>query len=132
MDHEKIIIALGGPSEVARLCEVEPQAVSQWFGTNPKTGIKRTIPKARLMYLMAVRPEVFSAVEGGAAVALPAATLAHAEDPPSVKLLSPQHATSKENRGRPPRERRQGAMDRRVSERSAMQRAARESKQTKE
>ena len=59
MDYEKIISDLGGPSEVARLCEVEPQAVSQWFGTNPKTGEPREIPRARLMYLKVVRPDVF-------------------------------------------------------------------------
>ena len=60
MDYEKIIADLGGPSEVARLCEVEPQAVSQWFGLNPKTGEPRSIPKARLMYLKAIRPDVFA------------------------------------------------------------------------
>lgn len=59
MDYEKIIYDLGGPSEVARLCEVAPQAVSQWFGVDPGTGEKRAIPKARLMFLKAVRPEVF-------------------------------------------------------------------------
>jgi hypothetical protein len=60
MDYEKLIYALGGPSEVARLCEVAPQAVSQWFGTDPKTGESRVIPKARLMFLKAVRPELFA------------------------------------------------------------------------
>lgn len=59
MDSEKIIADLGGPSEVARLCEVEPQAVSQWFGVDKKTGEKRNIPKARLMYLKVIRPDVF-------------------------------------------------------------------------
>ncbi len=59
MDYEKIIYDLGGPSEVARLCEVAPQAVSQWFGVDPGTGEKRVIPKARLMFLKAVRPDVF-------------------------------------------------------------------------
>ncbi len=59
MDYEKIIYDLGGTSEVARLCEVEPQAVSQWFGTDPKTGKSREIPKARLMYLKVLRPDVF-------------------------------------------------------------------------
>ena len=60
MDHEKIIAALGGTSEVAKLCECTPQAVSQWFGIDPETGEQREIPKARLMYLKAVRPDVFA------------------------------------------------------------------------
>lgn len=60
MNSEKIIQALGGTSEVARLCECRPQAVSQWFGVDPATGKQREIPKARLMYLQAVRPKVFS------------------------------------------------------------------------
>lgn len=59
MDYEKIISSLGGPSEVARICEVAPQAVSQWFGADPQTGEKRVIPKARLMFLKVVRPDVF-------------------------------------------------------------------------
>nr|WP_319566244.1 Cro/CI family transcriptional regulator [uncultured Rhodoferax sp.] len=60
MKHEKIISDLGGVSEVARLCEVTPQAVSQWTGVNPENGEKREIPKARLMYLKAIRPDVFA------------------------------------------------------------------------
>jgi hypothetical protein len=60
MESEKIIAELGGPSEVARLCEVAPQAVSQWFGVDPKTGEQRKIPKPRLMYLKAIRPDVFA------------------------------------------------------------------------
>lgn len=60
MDHEKIIAALGGTSEVARLCECTPQAVSQWFGTDPDTGKRREIPNARLMFLKVVRPDVFA------------------------------------------------------------------------
>lgn len=48
----KIIDRLGGTVAVARLCECEPQAVSQWrrFG----------IPKARRQYLRALRPELFT------------------------------------------------------------------------
>lgn len=49
-DHE-IINALGGSSAVAELCEVTVGAVSQW-----KTD---GIPKARLMYLKVVRPDIF-------------------------------------------------------------------------
>lgn len=63
MDSEKIIAELGGPSEVARLCEVAPQAVSQWLGVDPRTGEKRGIPKARLMFLRAIRPDVFARAE---------------------------------------------------------------------
>jgi hypothetical protein len=59
MDSENIIQALGGTSEVARLCKCRPQAVSQWFGVDPTTGKQREIPKARLMYLQAIRPKVF-------------------------------------------------------------------------
>jgi len=49
--HE-VIDALGGTTEVARLCDVEPQAVSQWR--------HRGIPPARLMYLRLLRPDVFA------------------------------------------------------------------------
>jgi hypothetical protein len=61
MTSDQIIANLGGPSEVARLCEVTPQAVSQWLGVDPKTGKQREIPHARLMYLRAVRPDAFIA-----------------------------------------------------------------------
>lgn len=47
----KIIDALGGTSETARLCEVQPASVSEWR----KTGI----PKARLMFIRLARPELF-------------------------------------------------------------------------
>ena len=47
----KLIDTLGGTSAVARLCEVTPQAVHQWRLDG--------IPKARRMYLEAVRPEHF-------------------------------------------------------------------------
>lgn len=59
MDPKTIIDELGGPAEVARLCEVTPQAVSQWYGIDPETDEPRAIPKARLMYLEAIRPAVF-------------------------------------------------------------------------
>ena len=53
MDQEAISVidALGGPSAVARLCEVTPQAVSQWREDG--------IPNARRMYLKVVHPEAF-------------------------------------------------------------------------
>lgn len=51
MDSLMVIEKLGGPVAVARICEVAPQAVSQW---------KRSgIPKARLMFLKLARPDVF-------------------------------------------------------------------------
>lgn len=50
-DPNTIIDRLGGTSETARLCEVQPASVSEWR-TNG-------IPKARLMYLRAAKPEVF-------------------------------------------------------------------------
>lgn len=59
MDDETIISKLGGTTRVAELCEVSPQAVSQWFGVDPETGAARRIPKSRLMYLRAIRPDVF-------------------------------------------------------------------------
>ncbi|OQY64733.1 MAG: hypothetical protein B6D47_12975 [Rhodocyclaceae bacterium UTPRO2] len=54
MDENKIIDALGGTNEVARLCEVTKAAVSQWR--------RGGIPRARLLYLKAIRPEAFEEV----------------------------------------------------------------------
>jgi DNA-binding transcriptional regulator YdaS (Cro superfamily) len=51
MNAESIIDRLGGNAAVAELCEVTPQAVSQW---------RSGIPRARLLYLRAVRPDVFA------------------------------------------------------------------------
>ena len=51
MDVDLIIEKLGGPAQVARICEIRPQAVSQWRSTG--------IPKARLMYLQLLRPDIF-------------------------------------------------------------------------
>ena len=59
MDHEKVISEFGGTAEVAKLCECSPQAVSQWFGIDPKTGKERFIPNARLLFLKAIRPDIF-------------------------------------------------------------------------
>jgi hypothetical protein len=58
MTSDDIIKRLGGTAAVAKLCDCSPQAVSQWFGAD-SDGKQREIPKARLMYLKAVRPEVF-------------------------------------------------------------------------
>jgi hypothetical protein len=48
----KIVDDLGGPVAVGGLCQVSPQAVSQWR----KTGI----PNARRQYLQLLRPAVFA------------------------------------------------------------------------
>ncbi len=48
---DEIIDALGGTSETARLCEVEPPSVSDWR--------KHGIPKPRLMFLKLARPDIF-------------------------------------------------------------------------
>lgn len=51
--HTDYIERLGGSAEVARLCRIKPQAVSQW---------KRAgIPPARMDYLQLLRPEAFAA-----------------------------------------------------------------------
>lgn len=50
MTASDIIDALGGPSEVARICECSRQAVCQWRD--------KGIPKARLMFLKLVRPDL--------------------------------------------------------------------------
>lgn len=51
MPDSDIIDALGGTAEVARLCEVNSQAVSQWR--------RNGIPKAWRKYFAAIRPELF-------------------------------------------------------------------------
>lgn len=52
MNANTIIDALGGSTEVARLCRVTVGAVSQWRHDG--------IPHARLMYLQLARPDVFA------------------------------------------------------------------------
>lgn len=51
MDANKIIDELGGTVAVADLCEVKPPSVSEWRHTG--------IPKARMQFLRAVRPDLF-------------------------------------------------------------------------
>jgi hypothetical protein len=58
MTSDEIIARLGGPTAVAKLCDCSPQAVCQWIGQDPE-GQQREIPKARLMYLRAIRPDAF-------------------------------------------------------------------------
>ena len=60
-DPNQIIDMIGGTSEVARLCEVTTGAVSQWRSDG--------IPRARLMYLKAIRPDVFRSVVDKAGIA---------------------------------------------------------------
>lgn len=56
-----IIERLDGPTAVARLCRIRPQAVSQW---------KRTgIPQARRDFLRLLRPDVFGDRQHGEQVA---------------------------------------------------------------
>jgi hypothetical protein len=50
-DANKIIDALGGTCKVAEMCEVKPPSVSEWRTEG--------IPRARLMYLKVIRPDVF-------------------------------------------------------------------------
>jgi hypothetical protein len=52
MTDSEIIDAFGGTSRVAELCEVYPSAVSQWRDDG--------IPRARLMYLKLLRPDIFA------------------------------------------------------------------------
>jgi hypothetical protein len=50
-DPNLIIERLGGTVKTAELCDVSNQAVSQWRTDG--------IPRARIMYLRVVRPDVF-------------------------------------------------------------------------
>lgn len=52
MNDSDIIDALGGTSEVARLCKVRPPSVSGWRANG--------IPAARRQFLELLRPELFS------------------------------------------------------------------------
>lgn len=51
-EANRVIDALGGTAVVAKLCEVNRQAVSQWR--------RNGLPDARRMYLRVIRPDVFS------------------------------------------------------------------------
>jgi hypothetical protein len=52
MNNSSVIDKLGGTNEVARICGVTPQAVSQWRTDG--------IPSARKMYLQLLKPEAFA------------------------------------------------------------------------
>jgi len=49
-----IIDRLGGTSETARLCDIQPPSVSEWR----KTGI----PKAQLKFLRLAKPQAFEGI----------------------------------------------------------------------
>lgn len=51
MDPSKIIDALGGTAEVAKICRVRSPSVSEWR--------RNGIPDARLQFLQLLRPDVF-------------------------------------------------------------------------
>lgn len=55
-EDSEIIDRLGGPSEVARLCRIRPQAVSQWR--------RNGIPAPRRQYLELAQPHAFSVAAG--------------------------------------------------------------------
>ena len=56
MNASAIIDEFGGTAAVARIFEIEPPSVSEWKRLNK-------IPKARLMYLRLLRPEVFESAD---------------------------------------------------------------------
>lgn len=73
LDSALVIERLGGPSEVARLCECSPQAVSQWSGPDPVTQVTRQIPNSRLLFLKAIRADVFKQLASGTVEGTPPA-----------------------------------------------------------
>lgn len=60
MDPNKIIDALGGTAAVARMCEITQPSVSEWR--------KQGIPRARLLFFRAIRPDLFRVDQHEAAV----------------------------------------------------------------
>lgn len=53
IDVKTLVADLGGPAEVARLCEMKnTQAISNWIARN-------RVPPSRLLYLRTVRPSAF-------------------------------------------------------------------------
>lgn len=57
-DPNKIIDALGGTAETARMFNIAPPSVSEWR--------RLGIPRARLMYIEVVRPDLFGKSKGSA------------------------------------------------------------------
>ena len=56
MNIDDLITKFGGTRKLAKLCDVPDPVVSGWR--------KRGIPKARLMYLKLMRPDLFEHVAG--------------------------------------------------------------------
>jgi DNA-binding transcriptional regulator YdaS (Cro superfamily) len=54
-EANEVIQRLGGTNKTARLCEVSPQAVSQWR--------TKGLPKAQRKFLRVKRPDVFKATQ---------------------------------------------------------------------
>lgn len=81
MNPSAIIEALGGTFRVAELCEVRPPSVSDWK--------KNGIPRARLMFLRVIRPDVFRELDGN-----------HCEEaPPTMTQTIPPTATPRSSTG---------------------------------
>lgn len=55
-EAQSVVDSLGGVSAVSRLCEITPQAVSQWVVTDK-------IPQARKQFLKLLRPDVFKGLK---------------------------------------------------------------------
>lgn len=106
LDSALVIERLGGTSEVARLCECSPQAVSQWFGPDPVTQLPRHIPNPRLLFLKAIRPDVFKQLaeeaaaeqKGGESGQSPAGLQ---DDEDSDEILPPEPAVRERDRRDP-------------------------------
>ncbi len=76
----QVIDVLGGTAEVARLCQVAMPSVSDWK--------KEGIPRARMMFLQAVRAKKLAGIDLEAAI-----SLGHG----SPKELEPNEATEAAN-----------------------------------
>lgn len=63
-EHSTLIDRLGGTNKAAEFFEVSAPSISEWR--------KKGLPKARLMYLRAVRPDVFGDAHSAPEVSSPA------------------------------------------------------------
>lgn len=75
MNHHaaKIIDAIGGTADAARFFEVRMPSVSDWR--------RHGIPRARMMYVKAARPEALDGVDVDAATALHRAPMPEPAEP---------------------------------------------------
>lgn len=55
IDPNVVIDRLGGTTQVAKICDIQPPSVHEWRS--------RGIPKARLQYLRLAYPEAFEPLE---------------------------------------------------------------------